>query len=102
MPQFDPEPIEVMKKVLDDIMTRVPSEHSTPAAKAYFAECILKAAAQGQTSYEALIAATADQIEVFVSLFSKGYRSLMAPYVKLHCFFEMAASRRGHTEFDGA
>ena len=37
MPQFDPELIEVMKKVLEDIMTRVPSEHSTPAAKAYFA-----------------------------------------------------------------
>jgi hypothetical protein len=70
MPQFDPELIEVMKKVLEDIMTKVPSEHSTPAAKAYFAECILKAAAQGQTSYEALIVATADQIKVFVSLFS--------------------------------
>ena len=40
MPQFDPELIQVMKKVLEDIMTRVPLEHSTPAAKAYFAECI--------------------------------------------------------------
>src|SRR6476659_9014770 len=67
MPQFDPELIEVMKKVLEDIMTRVPSEHSTPAAKAYFAECILKAAAQGKTNYDALIIAAADQIEVFVS-----------------------------------
>jgi hypothetical protein len=36
MPQFDPELIEVMKKVLEDIMTGVPSQHSTPAAKAYF------------------------------------------------------------------
>ncbi len=70
MPQFDPELIEVMKKVLEDIMTRVPLEHSTPAAKAYFAECILKAAAQGQTNYDALIVAAASQIEVFVSLFS--------------------------------
>jgi hypothetical protein len=48
MPKFDPELIEVMKKVLEDIMTREPSEHSTPAGKAYFAEFILKAAAQGQ------------------------------------------------------
>jgi hypothetical protein len=47
-----------------------PLEHSTPAAKAYFAECILKAAAQGKTSYDALIVAAADQIEVFVALFS--------------------------------
>jgi hypothetical protein len=51
-------------------MTRLPLEHSSPAAKAYFAECILKVAAQGQTNYDALIVAAADQIEVFVSLFS--------------------------------
>ena len=70
MPQFDPVLIEVMKKVLEDTMTRVPSEHSTPAAKAYFAEFILKAAARGQTNYDALIVAAADQIKVFVSLLS--------------------------------
>jgi hypothetical protein len=51
-------------------MTRVPLEHSTPAAKAYFAEFILKAAAGGQTNYDALIVAAASQIEMFVSLFS--------------------------------
>ena len=53
MPQFDPELITVMKKVLEDTMMRVPSEYSNPAAKAYFAEYILKAAAQGKTSYDA-------------------------------------------------
>jgi hypothetical protein len=47
MPQFDPELILVMKRALEDVMTRVPLEYSTPAAKAYLAECILKAAAQG-------------------------------------------------------
>ena len=70
MPQFDPELIEVMKKVLEDTMTKVPVEHSTPAAKAYFAEFILKAAAQGQTNYDALIVAAADQIKLFASLLS--------------------------------
>jgi hypothetical protein len=70
MPQFDPELIKVMKEVLEDTMARVPLEHSTPAAKAYFAEFILKAAAQGQTSYDALIAAATNQIELFVSLLS--------------------------------
>jgi hypothetical protein len=70
MPQFDPQLIQVMKSVLEDIMTRVPLEHSTPAAKAYLAECILKAAAQGQTNYDALVAAAADQIQVVVSLFT--------------------------------
>jgi hypothetical protein len=63
-----------MKKVLEDIMTRVPSEHSTPAAKAYFAEFILKAAAQGQTSYDALIVAAADQIEVVIPAFRRADR----------------------------
>ena len=70
MPQFDPALIEVMRKVLEDTMTRVPSEHSTPATKAYFAEFILKAAAQGKTNYDALIVAAADQIELYVSLLS--------------------------------
>jgi hypothetical protein len=46
----------------------VPFEYSTPAVKAYFAECILKAAAQGHTSYSALIAAAADQMGVIASL----------------------------------
>ena len=70
MPQFDPALIEVMKKVLEDTMTRVPLEHSTPAVKAYLAECILKAAAQGHTNYDALMVAAADQMHVIVSLFS--------------------------------
>jgi hypothetical protein len=70
MPQFDPALIQVMKSALEDIMTRVPLENSTPAAKAYLAECILKAAAQGQTNYDALIATAADQIQVIVALFS--------------------------------
>ena len=69
MPQFDPELIQVMKSALEDIMTRVPLENATPAAKAYLAECILKAAAQGQTNYDALIAAAADQMQVVMSLF---------------------------------
>jgi hypothetical protein len=46
----------------------VPLEHSTPAAKAYLAECILKAAAQGHTGYDALISAASDQIQVIFIL----------------------------------
>jgi hypothetical protein len=70
MPQFDPELIQVIKGVLEDIMTRVPLEYSTPAVKAYFAEIILKAAAQGQTNYDALMAAAADQMQLVLSLFA--------------------------------
>jgi hypothetical protein len=70
MAQFDPELIQIMKSALEDVMARVPLECSTPATKAYLAECILKAAAKGQTNYDALIAAAADQIQVIVSQFS--------------------------------
>ncbi len=70
MPQFDPQLIQIMKRALEDIMTRVPMEHSTPAAKAYLAECILRAAAQGQTSYDGLISAAADQLHTILSMFS--------------------------------
>jgi len=70
MPQFDPQLVQVMKRVLEDVMARVPLEHSTPAAKAYLAEFILKAAAQGHTNYDALIAAASDQIQVILSLIS--------------------------------
>ena len=70
MPQFDPQLVQVMKRVLEDVMARVPLEHSTPAAKAYLAEFILKAAAQGHTNYDALIAAASDQIQVLLSLIS--------------------------------
>jgi hypothetical protein len=70
MPQFDPELVEIMRDALEEVMTRVPSGYSTPAIKAYLAECILKAAAQGQTSYDGLVAAAVDQIQVILSLFT--------------------------------
>jgi nucleotide-binding universal stress UspA family protein len=46
-----------MRSVLEEVMTRVPMDHSTTAVKVYLAECILKAAAQGHTSYNELFAA---------------------------------------------
>ena len=70
MPHFDPELVEVMRDALDEVMTKVPSEYSTPATKAYLAECILKTAAQGQISRNELLAAAADQIQVAITLFT--------------------------------
>lgn len=70
MPQFAPELIEQMRSALEDVMTRVPMDHSTTAVKVYLAECILKAAAQGHTSYNELLAAAVDQIQVAISLFT--------------------------------
>jgi hypothetical protein len=68
MPHFDPELVEVMRNALEEVMTRVPLKYSTPATKAYLAECILKAAAQGQICQNELVAAAADQIQVAMAL----------------------------------
>ncbi len=70
MPQFDPQLIQDMRNALEEVMTKVPLEYSTSATKAYLAECILKAAAQGHTCYNELIAAASDQINVILSLFT--------------------------------
>jgi hypothetical protein len=51
-------------------MTKVPLDQATPGVKAALAEYILKAAAQGQTSYEGLIAAASDQIQTILSMLS--------------------------------
>ena len=68
MPQFDPELVQVMRKVLEDVMTQVPLEISGVTTTAYLAEAILKAAAHGHTSYNDLFAAAADQIPVVLAL----------------------------------
>jgi hypothetical protein len=70
MSHFDPELVQIMRSALEEVMTRVPLEHATQGTKAYLAECILKAAAQGQTTYDGLLAAAADQIHTALTLVS--------------------------------
>ncbi len=70
MPKFDPDFIQIMRTALEEAMTQVPLEYSTPAIKAHLAECILKAAAQGQRGYDELVAAATDQLPVILSLFT--------------------------------
>jgi hypothetical protein len=70
MPQFDPELVSLMRTALEDAMSKVPSDIATVSTKAYLAECILKAAAQGQTTYGDLVAAAADHIQTVISMFS--------------------------------
>jgi hypothetical protein len=69
MPTFSPELIQTMRAALEEAMTKVPLEQATPGIKAHLAECILKAAAEGQTSYEGLIAAAADHLTI-LSMFT--------------------------------
>jgi hypothetical protein len=46
---------------------RVPTEYATSERKAYLAEYILKAAAQGHTTYNELVAAAGDQIQIITA-----------------------------------
>ena len=61
MPSYSPELIQTMRAALDEVMTKVPVEQATPGIKAALAEYILRAAAEGQTNYERLVAAASDQ-----------------------------------------
>jgi hypothetical protein len=70
MPTFSPALITVMRAVLEEAMTKVPAEQATTVTKAYLAEFILKAAAEGLTSYEGLMAAVINQLPTIPSMFS--------------------------------
>jgi hypothetical protein len=67
MPLYRPELIRLMRTVLEDVMLRVPPRISNTATKALLAETILKAAAQGQTSYNELYATAIQTIVSMVS-----------------------------------
>ena len=68
MVKLDPELVQVMRAALEEIMRQVPAEYSNQATKAYLAECILKAAAQGQTRFDALMTAAAGNIPTSITL----------------------------------
>ncbi len=61
MTSYSPELIQTMRAALDEVMTKIPVHQATPGLKAHMAELILKAAAQGQTSYDGLVAAASDR-----------------------------------------
>ena len=69
-PIYGPELIQTMRMVLEEVMTKIPVEQTTPAIKAHLAEFILKAAAEGQTSHDALLASASAQIQAIVSMLS--------------------------------
>ena len=62
MTGYSPEVIQAMRAALDAVMTKIPPEQATQSVKAAVAEHILKVAAQGQTSSEALIAAASEHV----------------------------------------
>ncbi len=70
MAAYSPELIQVMRAVLDDVMTKIPLGPAAQEIKAQMAECILKAAAEGQTTYDGLLAVASDQIQAIISMLS--------------------------------
>ena len=57
-----------MRTALDEVMTKIPVDQVTPGIKAHMAEVILKAAAEGDTSYCGLLASASDQIPTILSI----------------------------------
>jgi hypothetical protein len=68
MPSYSPELVQTMRAALDEVITKVPVEQATPGIKAALAEYILRAAAEGQTNYESLVATASDQIQTILSM----------------------------------
>jgi hypothetical protein len=68
MASYGPELIQTRRAVLDEVMTKIPVDQATPGIKAHMAEVILKAAAEGQTSYDGLLASASGQIQAVLSL----------------------------------
>jgi hypothetical protein len=57
-----------MRAALDAVMTQIPVEQATLGVRAHLAEFILKAAADGQTSYDALYAVATSRIQAVLSM----------------------------------
>jgi hypothetical protein len=67
MASYDPEFVQIMRAVLDEVMTKVPAGRATPGIEEQVAVFILKSAANGQTSYRGLLARVSDRIPTILS-----------------------------------
>jgi hypothetical protein len=55
-----------MRAALDEVITKIPLEQATPGVKAALAQFILKAAANGQTSYEGFVVVASDELQTMI------------------------------------
>lgn len=65
--QYSSELVQTMRQALETVMASVPAHQSVFGLKAAVAECILKTAAHGQTSYDGLVASASDQVQAIIS-----------------------------------
>jgi hypothetical protein len=66
--QYSSELVHTMRQALETVMANVPAHQSVFGLKAAVAECILKAAAHGQTSYDGLVTSASDQVQTIISM----------------------------------
>jgi len=64
--------LKVMRTAFDQVVTGAPLEYSTLEMKAYLFQCILEAAAQGETRLEGFMASTAEQMQEIIVPLSSG------------------------------
>ena len=62
--------IQTMRDALEAVMATVPAEQSVIGLKAAVAQCILQAAAQGQTSIESFVASASGQLQTIINMLS--------------------------------
>ncbi|MEY9125323.1 hypothetical protein [Bradyrhizobium yuanmingense] len=70
--QYSSELVHTMRQALETVMASVPAHQSVFGLKAAVAECILKAAAHGQTSYDGLVESASDQIQTILAMLTWG------------------------------
>jgi hypothetical protein len=62
------EHIQTMRDALEAVMATVPADQSVIGLKAAVAQYILQAAAQGQTSFDGLVASASGQLQSIISM----------------------------------
>jgi hypothetical protein len=65
---FSPEYIQSLRAILDEVMSKVPADQDTPAVKARMAETILRAAGNGQTTYEGLLGVAYSRLNTILAV----------------------------------
>ena len=63
---------KVMRTAFEQVVTKAPLEYSTLEMKAYLFQCILEAAAQGETRLEGFMASAAEQMQDIIVSLSSG------------------------------
>jgi hypothetical protein len=76
MPIHSPELIKRVADVLDEVIPSIPINDTTPAWIARVARCIAKAAGEGQTSYQSLLAVASAEIDIILRIQERRQRRI--------------------------